>query len=441
MSIRMLAGLEAGRWILFGLLLALASSVRADPPVPVAASDENENAPAVAYASDGSGLLAYERRGRIIGQRLDAQGRAVGSAFTVFPPPGLSSELSYANPDIGFHAPSGEFVIAAQESRTQRIWLPSGPLDWTLPSGIAVSSFDSGGSRRALRWLRSPGASVARNEARPVVAADAPGRTGSSLSMLAVAWQDASLSSAVILQRLDHALNPIGAAQAIDLGLVESVHHLAVSNPRGLGQFTLVADVIQRGGERSITLVGQPYAAGSPALVRTLASRAERGRLDQAPTGHPSVHFSPQINAYVAAWSDASNHWALRFSYSPFGLSRSPARSLDACTGFLLCTRANDATRLRLGPGPNGQAMLLRGVSGTYLGAGFVLRSFSALQLWDMGRVDDSDPPAWALTLHSAASTDFAQASWARDPLGGRAIAVYEQTMPRFDLMSVWGWP
>lgn len=408
----------------------------ADPPVPVAATDENENAPAVAYASDGSGLLAYERRGRIYGQRLDSQGRVVGSAFTVFPPTGLSSSVaSYANPDIGYFGPSGEFVIAAQETRRTSIHFPP------MPAGIAVSSFSSAGARRAIQWLRSPGVGPARSESRPVVATDDPGRSDGPAAMLAVAWQDATASSSVILQRLDSALTPIGAAQEIDLGLIESVHHLDVANPRGLGEFTFVADVIQRGGERTITLVGQPYGAASPAFVRTLAGRAERGRLDQPPSGHPSVQFSPQINAYVAAWSDASNHWALRFSYASGFFSRSPARPLSTCSGILLCARASDATRLKLGPGPNGQAMLLRAVSGTSIGAGFVFRPYSALQLWDMGRVDDSDPPAWALTLHSAASTDFAQASWARDPASGRAIAVYEQTTPRFDLMSVWGWP
>jgi hypothetical protein len=441
-NIRMLAGLRAGRGVLLVFLMAACATALADPPQPVAATTDIENAPAVAFASDGTGLLAYERRGRIIGQRLDSQGRAVGSAFTVLPPPGLpSSELSYANPDIGFFGPSGEFVIAAQESRTQTIWLPSGPLVWTLPSGIAVTSFNAAGARRAIRWLRSPGVGPARSESRPVVATDDPGRSDGPAPMLAVAWQEATAPTSVILQRLDTALTPLGAAQQIELGLIESVHNLSVANPRGRGEFTLVADVIQRGGERTITLVGQPYSASTSATVRTLASRAERGRLDQPPSGHPSVQFSPQINAYVAAWSDASNHWALRFSYASGFFSRSPARPLSTCSGILLCARASDATRLKLGPGPNGQAMLLRAVTGTFFGPGFTLRSYSTLQLWDMGRVDDSDPPAWALSLHSHDSTDFAQASWARDPVSGRAIAVYEQSTPRFDLMSVWGSP
>jgi hypothetical protein len=175
--------------ILMGLCMAwvlLQSAVAA--PLPLANSLDSEKESAIAFDPDGNrGLVVYVQNDYVYGRYVDGEGRPTATpAFGIFPVRHPTRNRSYSKPSVTFKRGQNRFVIAAEETETRILSLPAGPLAVTFPAGIAVTAFNGDGTRAASRFLRTPIASVSRNEKRPVVVADEL----SDACCIAVGWED-----------------------------------------------------------------------------------------------------------------------------------------------------------------------------------------------------------------------------------------------------------
>ncbi len=288
--------------MLMGLCLAWAMLQTAEAaPLPVANSLAIEKESAIAFDPDGGrGLVVFVQNGYVYGRHVDAMGRPTSApVFGIFPVVHPTRDRSYSKPSVTFKRGQNRFVIAAEETETRIINLPDGPLALSFPSGIAVTAFNSDGSRAGNRFLRTPIASAARTEKRPFVVADEL----SDDCCIAVAWEDEAYAHKLYVQRLKADLSPQGGISELAPTGASRIANVSGTYELSRDRFTFVFDMIDSSGRRWIATSSMGAFTGASVRSRTIAERVGHGeRSGDLLRGTPAVVHSEGLDTYVVAW-------------------------------------------------------------------------------------------------------------------------------------------
>ena len=291
---------------------ALAQAAAAEP-LAVADSLYQEKESAIAFDPDGGrGLVVYAVNGYVYGRYVDAEGRPTAApSFGIFPVAHPAGGRSYSTPSVSFKRGQNRFVVAAAETETRMINTRDGAIPWTLPSGIATTAFNADGTRAANRFLRTPVASIARQEARPVIVAD----DLDDSCCIAVAWEDQTFSDRFYVQRLDADLTPVGAIAELAAPGADRIANLQGVYELSRDRFTFVYDLVDTASRRFIATTSLGAFTGTSVRHRTIAERSGTGeRVDDLPRGTPALAFSSRLDTYVVAWRQADYLRAAFFS-------------------------------------------------------------------------------------------------------------------------------
>lgn len=270
-------------------------------PLPVANSLAIEKESAIAFDPDGQrGLVVFVQNGYVYGRYVDSAGRPTAApVFGIFPVLHPTRDRSYSKPSVTFKRGQNRFVIAAEETETRIINLPDGPLALTLPSGIAVTAFNNDGSRAGNRFLRTPIASAARNEKRPVVVADEL----SDDCCIAVAWEDEAYAHKFYVQRMNADLLPQGAIAELAPTGADRIANVAAVYELSRDRFTFVFDMVDTSARRWVATSSIAAYTGGSVRSRTIAERTGHGeRSTELPRGTPTLVHSEGLDTYVVAW-------------------------------------------------------------------------------------------------------------------------------------------
>jgi hypothetical protein len=303
-------------------------------PLPLANSLASEKESAMAFDPvAGRGLVVYAVNGYVYGRYMDANGRpAAASDFGIFPVAFPAPGRSYSTPSVTFKRGQNRFVIAAAETETRIINSADGPISFTLPSGIAVTAFNSDGTRANSRFMRTPIASIARSEKRPVVIAD----DLDDECCIAVAWEDEAFSRNFYVQRMNATLEPQGAIAQLAAPGAERIANVAATYDLSRDRFTFAYDMVDATSRRWIATTSMLAFTGGTVRHRSIAERVGHGeRSADLPKGTPAIVPSDGLDSYVVAWR--ANNFLRAAFLSPDVTASSAGFSIPTvapCSGF-----------------------------------------------------------------------------------------------------------
>jgi len=401
--------------ILMGLCLALAVFQPAFADVrPLANSLAIEKESAIAFDPDGNrGLVVYAQNGYVYGRYVDANGVPVGtSEFTIFPVSFPASGRSYSTPSVTFKRGQNRFVITAAETGTNVIYTHSGPISISAPRGIAVTAFNADGTRAASRFLRTPIASVARSEKRPVVVADEL----SDGCCIAVAWEDETFSRSLYVQRLDANLLPQGETAVLTPSGAERIANVAAAYELNRDRFTFVYDMVDATSRRWVATTSMLAFTGGEVRQLNLAERVGHGeRSGDLPRGTPALTASVGLNKYVIAWRVGDFLHGAFFSPDIGGASGR----------FALPTTT---TRPALVPVSGARRVLVVSATTPALG------SIATLNVYAIDSTVMSSAPPWIGTISRSADGAALSAAAVWSPLSRRLLATWDSAGPTRDV-------
>jgi len=196
----------------------------------VSTSSEQEDAPAVAAAPDGSLVVAWESTtsDTAVFQRLEVDGDKIGGEVDV------AESTSGGLPDVAV-APDGTFVVV-----------------WAASAGVRARRFDANGAPLTGDVVVGSGDA----SAAPSVAIDSAGR-------VFVAWSDFDDCCVARIRGFTAALAPAWAAKPVE-DAVETQEPDLVATPEGFVAVFNRSDMANQAYGRRFTPAGEPVAAAVP---------------------------------------------------------------------------------------------------------------------------------------------------------------------------------